>query len=267
MATFNSNSNKSNNVYNPEVFSGIRLYNSSSEVDSTTLGFSFWNGLLKIAINPLIKQEGSANKVDKDNVIAIYLTPIKAAILLRIAKEFKSDPDKYTNCGVNTNKGIIYFTNGKREFNKNSKFLVIKILDNDTGNILSSAAYEFNNNDNFAIVNYNGGTDFSRNYESAIDIEFDMFVNVLKTYNESATNAMAASIIDCSKFDSNRTFNSLKAIKEKLGIKYEGNNNENRSSFFNSNSGNGNYSSTSSNSSASNVEDYDKLIDDLDGLL
>lgn len=267
--TTNTNGKGSKSIYNPEVFSQVRFFNSSSQVDNTSLSFSFWNGLLKISINPIIVNNGSANRVDKDNAISIYLSPLKASILLKFAKEFRDDPKKYMNSGVNTNKGIIYLTDGKDEFNQDSKFLVIKIIDSTTGDCKSQAAYEFNKSDHFGIINYTNKNNFTRYYDGADIIELNLFINVLDSYIKSATSAYAASVMEASKFDSTRTFNSLREIKEKLGIKYEGKNNNNsegnKPSYFNLNQGN---SQTTSNnySQVNNIDDYDALVRDLEAM-
>lgn len=266
--TTNTNGKNSKSIYNPEVFSQVRFFNSSSQVDNTSLSFSFWNGLLKVSINPIIVNNGSANRVDKDNAVSIYLSPLKASILLKFAKEFRDDPKKYMNSGINTNKGIIYLTDGKDEFNQESKFLVIKIIDATTGDCKSQAAYEFNKSDHFGIINYTNKNNFTRYYDGADIVELNMFINVLDSYIKSATSAYAASVMEANKFDSTRTFNSLREIKEKLGIKYEGKNNNgevNKPSYFNLSQGNS--QPTSNNySKVENIDDYDALVRDLEAM-
>ena len=74
--------------------------------------------------------------------------------------------------------------------------------------------------------------------------------------------------MEANKFDSTRTFNSLREIKEKLGIKYEGKNNNgevNKPSYFNLNQGNS--QPTSNNySKVENIDDYDALVRDLEAM-
>ena len=104
----NQNQNANNEVFTPSTRSAYRFFNSASSVDNTSLSFTYWNSLLKITMNPIIVQEGSANKVDTNNHIDIYLSPSKAQMFLHCIRLFRQNPDAYQNIAVNTNKGIIF---------------------------------------------------------------------------------------------------------------------------------------------------------------
>ena len=273
---YNSGSSKKE-VYSPTVYSPVRFYNTEQEsVDKTTMSFSYWKGLLKITINPVKVSQGSPNEIDRDNNSTIYLSPMKALLLYKYGKMFLSDTNKYINIGVPTHKGIIYLTNGKKEFGltRDQMIVVIKTIDSDSGNITSEYAYEFNSEYNFGVSNWTGGSDFNKDYSYSNSIEFEMFLSVLKTYVDSSSYAYAASVADAMKIESNRNYNSFKAIQEKLGISSgnKGSNYSNKSYFNNNNNGNSNSqfnnnNMNSSNSSSPDNIDYEDLINDINDMM
>lgn len=276
LGTYNSKGNNKKNDYSPVTYSPVKFFNSESKIDPSTLNFSFWKSLLKVSITPLKVAQGSATEMDKDNVIDIYLSPMKAKLFFQYAEDFRNNPNKFTNVGIGTNKGIIYLTSGKTEFNIESLFVVIKLMNFDEGTVTSCIAYEFNRN-NFGITDYTGGTEFNKNYDFAEFVEFDMFLDVIKSYVESVNYAIAATVVDNNKFDVARITGRIASIQEKLGIEsgkksYNGNSGNNN--YWNNN-GSSNLSSSSLNisSSSSNSngpEQYDnlnQLVDDISSIL
>lgn len=269
MSTNNNyqNNNGGNEIFTPTVRSSYRFFNSNSEIDNTSMSFNFWNSLLKITINPIIVKEGSANKVDTDNHVDIYLSPNKAKMFLYCIRQFRQNPEAYQNIGVNTNKGIIYICNGENMFGKRAgTCIVINLINNETGNKEGEAAYEFNSKDAYAITNYMGGSDFTKNFDYAGNIELDMFENLLVQFIDASTNAIAASIMDCDKFNEARQFSFIKDVREKLGIsKGEGGSkNYNRSSWFNNN---GNSSVSSDSPKNDNSASYDEVMNDIASMM
>ena len=75
--TFQGNGG-SNDVFTPSTRSSYKFFNSTSSLDKTMLTFTYWNSLLRITMNPIIVQDGSANKVDTNNRIDMYFSPSKA---------------------------------------------------------------------------------------------------------------------------------------------------------------------------------------------
>ena len=262
------NYNNDNEVFTPTVRSSYKFFNSESLIDNTAMSFNYWNTLLKISMNPIIVKEGSANKVDTDNHVDIYLSPSKAQMLLHCVQEFRANPNKYTNLGVSTNKGLILIANGEKMFGHGGTCIVIKIIDNETGEVQSDAAYEFNTSDFFGISNYNGGNDFEKYYGYADNIELDMFENLLAQFINAYTNAVASSIMEANKFNEARQFSFINDVREKLGIQKnsggESSRNYNRSSWFNNNGG----SSVSSESHKNNnSSSYDEVMNDIASIM
>ena len=267
MTTNNQNTqNGRDEVFTPTVRSSYRFFNSDSEIDKTSMSFNFWNGLLKITINPIIVKEGSANKVDTDNHVDIYLSPAKAAMLLHTIRTFRQNPDAYKNIGVSTNKGAILIGNGNIMFGHGNTVLIIYLIDNDNGDQKAEAAYEFNSHDAFGIANYGGGSDFERYTGYSKDIELDQFETLLKAYIEASTNAIAATVMDANKYNDARMFSFIKDARDKLGIpKNSGGGYNNRSSFFNNNSGNGTVSSSSPRTN--DTSSYDDVVNDIASIM
>lgn len=263
---YSGQNNGGNDIFTPTTRSAYRFFNSESEIDNTSMSFNFWNSLLKITMNPIIVKEGSANRVDTDNHVDIYLSPSKAKMLLYCVKEFRKNPDAYTNIGVNTNKGIIFIANGDKMFGHGGVCVVINLINNETGEKEAEAAYEFNTKDLYAITNYMGGSDFGKDSGYADSLELDMFENLLVQFINASTNAVAASIMETGKFNEARQFSFIKDVREKLGIsKSDGSKNYNRSSWFNNN-GNGS-SSVSSESSSNNSSTYEDVMNDIASIM
>ena len=263
MTTNNNQSNTNNNeVFTPSTRSTFKFFNSNSKVDNTALSFTYWNSLLKITMNPIVVQEGSANKIDTNNHIDIYLSPSKAQMLLHCIQKFRANPDDYSNIGVPTNKGIIYIANGEKMYNVKGTFIVINII-NSEGVKEGEAAYEINT-DLYGIKNYSGGTNFDKYYDYSSSLELDMIETLLKSFIEAYTNAVASSILEANKYNDNRMFNFIKDAKEKLGIKNEGSSSKynSKSNWYNSNS-----TSVSSESPKVNSADYDEVLGEIASLM
>jgi hypothetical protein len=249
--------------YSPVTYSGVRFFNSDSAVDPSSMSFSFWKGLLKIAIIPVKKVEGSVPEYDKDNELAIYLTPLKAALMHRYMKTI--DINKVTNFGVATNKGIIYITNGKEEFNVKEDgkiFCVLKLID-ENGAVTSAIAYEFFTN-YFGIKDYTGGTNFTKDFSFSNNLEYEMFIELFKNYVSSSNYAYAATVVECSKFDMSRLNTKIGTIQEKLGIENKYKSNPGNKSFFNNN---GNVSNSIPEPSSDKKESYDNYSELINSMI
>ena len=255
--------NNGGEVYTPSTRSTYRFFNANSTIDKTVMSFTYWNSLLKITMNPIQVQEGSANKVDTNNHIDIYLSPSKAQMLLHCIKVYRENPDAYKNIGVNTNKGIIFIANGEKMYGKKGTFIVINLINNENGAKEGEAAYEINT-DVYSITDYTGGTDFTKNFDYSESIELDMIETILHSFIEAYTNAVASSVLEADKYNNNRMFSFIKDAREKLGIKTESSGSKyNKSSWFNSN---GN-TTVSDSSPKINQADYDEVMSDISSIM
>lgn len=264
MANNNNQSSNSNEVFTPSTRSAYRFFNSNSALDNTSLSFTYWNSLLKITMNPIIVAEGSANKVDTENHIDIYLSPSKAQMFLHCIQKFRENPDMYNNIGVPTNKGIVYIANGEKMYGKKGTFIVINLVD-ENGSKQGEAAYEINS-ELYAITNYVSGNEFNKYLDYSSSLELDMIETLLKSFVEAYTNAVASSIIEGNKYNDNRMFNFIKDARDKLGISTktnDGGSKYNKSSWYNNN----NSSSVSADSAKVNSADYEEVMNDISSLM
>ena len=263
--TFQGNSG-SNDVFTPSTRSSYKFFNSTSSLDKTMLTFTYWNSLLRITMNPIIVQDGSANKVDTNNRIDMYFSPSKAQMFLHCIQTFRKNPDAYKNIGVNTNKGIIFIANGEKMYGVKGTFIVINLINNENGQKEGEAAYQINS-DVYAITDYAGGTDFTKNYDYSEEIELDMIEILLKNFISAYTNAVASSILEVNKYNDHRMFNFVKDVREKLGIS----NKESKSSKYNNSSwfnNNGNNTTVVSDSRPKvNTTDYEEVMNDIASLM
>ena len=141
-----------------------------------------------------------------------------------------------TNVGVAAGaEGLIYICDGK-EFSAEGPCLVIRKID-ENGNSTSTFVYEFRMNTHSSIVNYVEKTkSFDSNGYPLLEIE--QVINLLKSYYESMTMAIAYSIQETNKYDNSRLNTKLKVMGEKLGVEFnkQGDNRSSRSSntsYFN----------------------------------
>ena len=187
-------------------------------------------------------------------------------MLLYCVREFRKNPDAYTNIGVSTNKGIIFIGNGEKMFGHGGTCIVINLVNNDTGEKEAEAAYEFNT-DVYAITDYMGGSDFNKDTSYANNLEIDMFETLLEQFIIAYTNAVASSVMDVSKFNEARMFSFIKDVREKLGITRSdgGNKNYNKSSWFNNNGGSSSVSSESSKTNNSST--YEEVMNDIASMM
>ena len=249
------NNNKQNN-YSPTVYSPYKMSNSESKVDASTFAPTFWNSMLKLAIAPLKPSNDDTIAYDYDKEIAIYLNHTKARLFAYELRKFKENPDTYNNQGVNSNNGVINICNGK-EFGVTSPVIVIRKLDNESGQTVASAAYEIKTQYHYAIRNFvENDFKFDRAYYD--DLEVDQLISLLETYYEAMTSSVAYSVIDNNKYEMNRLTGRINAVAEKLGVEFgkKGNyNNKSSNSIFNKkeNSGGSGYTSSS-------IEDIEEMM-------
>lgn len=262
--SYNNNSKSDKKDYSPTTFSTVRLTNIDSSIDPTSLGFSYWKGMLKISIVP-IKISGDEVHYDRDNGISACLTPLRASLLYNYLLAFKNNPTEYINFGINTRNAVLYITNGKEEFGiDDSIFFVIKSVD-DSGNKISEIAYQFKtaDSDYFGIVDYREGSNFLKDTRFARTIEFDMFLNVFKNYIDAVSGGYAATVVDATKYSFNSVIGKLTTIQENLGIDTSSKskkNGYNASQFYNNNGGYATSNSSDYSDKIEEVDDYSDLL-------
>lgn len=258
--TYNNNEKKN---YAPSVTSGYRFGNPESTIDKTSLSFSYWNKLLKVSIAPRKKTDDDSIAYDHDNAGSVFLSHSKALILhdeiIKFLEEY-NEGKAPSNVGVSSgSEGLIYICNGE-EFNAEGPCLVIRKID-ESGHSTSTYVYEFRRDVHAAVVNY---TEKNAKFESRFypQLEIVQFCNLLKSYYEAMTMAVAYSVQEANKYDNSRINTKLKLIGEKLGVDMNRSNNDkirnsNTSYFSNAKSVDINSYSGSSSYESGSLDDLD----------
>lgn len=206
----------------PTVYSPYSMINPTSEVDPSRLSFAFWNKLIKLTISPKLVTGNDNIEWDKEHAISAHLTHTKAAILANEIRLFLKDPITYNSDGVISNETLVTISNGS-EFGKNGSFLVIRKLNVENADTLSSYAYEFNSQFHHSIRNFN---EKERTFDTAFDdyaiLEIEQLLMILDEYVKAMTYAISFSVLDQMDYRMNGLDNKLSSIADKLGVNYEG---------------------------------------------
>lgn len=210
---------------------GLQLYNSTSKIDKTSINFSMWKTTIRISIVPAIETgTDEAPRYDYKNAVNIWLTPQKAKTFAMILKNFKENPDKYSNYGVATSQAIITVDKSDT-FGHPNRGPVISIRRvSEEGNVELSYSYECNIEGMSAIVgfNVNNPKSFTQDTELFQNVELDCIINQLEKYFDAMTNATAFSVV-------NQVYPYLDKIAAKLSVDLSGNiarKTNNNSGFF-----------------------------------
>lgn len=257
-----NNNQKQSQVFEPTVYSQYRFNNGSSTIDKTCLTTQYWKNALRISICPRNPDSpDDAPTFDMKNGISVYLNHTKARILYHELCGFMSDPEKYDNHGVDSGSGLITFSTGKEFGSKNPMIIIRKIDEN--GNISSSFGYEVKGEYHYSVCGFSEtNKDFTRKYYP--DLELEQLKDVLRTYFESMTYAVAYSVVEQERYEFNRIDRKLNRIGEKLGLDLSaGQSQRSSSTSFFSQSG-GSSSNGGSSDDFGNNEYTSATLDDID---
>lgn len=214
--------------WSPSVY-GFSLYNPSSKIDKTSIGFSMWKTTMKISITPAIESAGDElPKYDFKNAVNIFLTPLKAYRFAQILKNFKINPDKYNTFGIPTPLSIITVEKAE-SFGHPDGGPVISIRRVDeNGNVELAYSYECNKDALASIVGFNPSSpkSFTQDTELSQDSEIDCIITQLEQYYYAMTNAQSFAVL-------NQMFPYLDKIATKIGVDLSGYNKRSTSGFFN----------------------------------
>lgn len=215
MALGNYDNNKKEQ-YLPVYYSEYGTGNSEG-VDPSALSYTFYNRMLKISISPLKMNNGDKIAYDHDNAAIVYLTHTKARMLYdQILRVLNGE---ITNGGVTTGKeGLIRFCDGKELGVNNYCLLINKV--NESGEVLSSYAYEFKSKYHYAVENYDPkNSNHKKAYYDKIEVE--QLLDLLRMYYEAMTGAYAYANLDALRFVNNSTSTKIDLIMSKLGVEYK----------------------------------------------
>lgn len=216
MALGNYDNNKKNQ-WTPVYYSQYGAGNSESAVDPSAIGYSFYNRMLKITISPVKMNNGDKVSYDHDNAAIVWLTHTKARLLHDAIEKVLSG--EVSNVGVPTGvEGFVRFSDGK-ELGVNNYCLIINKV-NDNGEVISGYAYEFKSKHHYHVENFNPN-DASHKKVYNHNLEVQQLLDLLKTYYESMTGAMAYSVMDGMRFTTDTQNTKMDLVMSKLGIDYK----------------------------------------------
>lgn len=235
--------NNNRKFYEPLVYATPYNVSNTDGVDPSALSFQFFRGMLKISISPMKSntKPGDKQVFDHDNAASVWLTAVKAKMLLAEIENAQKNPDSTINGGVLAGEGLISFSSGK-ELGVTTPCLIIRKLNLDTGAVLTSYAYQFKTDYHYAIRNFDATTsDFMKIYYN--DLEVDMFKSLLASYIKAISGSFAYATLYAMKYDIQKNNTKIGMIMDKLGIEKPEYNNSSRqsysNSFFNRNEGSG----------------------------
>lgn len=216
MALGNYDNNKKNQ-WTPVYYSQYGAGNSESTVDPSAIGYSFYNRMLKITISPVKMNNGDKVSYDHDNAAIVWLTHTKARLLHDAIERVLSG--EVSNVGVPTGtEGFVRFSDGK-ELGVNNYCLIINKV-NENGEVISGYAYEFKSKHHYHVENFNPN-DASHKKVYNNNLEVQQLLDLLKTYYESMTGAIAYSVMDGMRFTTDSQNTKMDLVMSKLGIDYK----------------------------------------------
>lgn len=215
MALGNYDNNRKDQ-YVPTYYSEYGTGNAEG-VDPSSLSYTFCSRMLKISISPLKMNNGDKIAYDHENAAVIWLTHTKARMLYEEIQRVLNG--EITNGGVSSGKeGLIRFCDGK-ELGINNYCLIINKV-NESGEVISSYAYEFKSKYHYAVENYDPkDSSHKKNYYNTIEV--NQLLDLLKQYYESMIGATAYSVMDANRFTTNAHNTKLDLIMSKLGVEYK----------------------------------------------
>lgn len=208
--------NNNRDEYLPVYYSKYGTGNADG-IDPSALSYSFYNRMLKLSISPLKMNNGDKISYDHENAAVVWLTHTKARMLYdQITRVLSGE---ISNGGVPTGtEGLIRFCDGK-ELGINNYCLIINKV-NENGEVVSSYAYEFKTHYHYAVENFSPKDSGHKKYYYD-RIEVDQLLDVLKSYYEAMTGAMAYSVMDAMRFTTNSQNTKMDLIMSKLGVEYK----------------------------------------------
>lgn len=225
----------------------IQFYNSDKTIGSA-LVTGFWNNFVTLKICPLLpeKDRTQTRMFNYETFINTALTAEKAltlfnALKLNILKLVEEGSYDFNSIGVPVGSGFVEVSNGEK-INIDKNNIVITIYSNVDGDGKTEEFLHYVFKKVPYYINYDSGSGSIDSAKS--EIEFLLFMNILKEHIAAATNAIAHSIRNLSKYEDKRHNTNMEAIMTKLGIQqqkssgYGNNGGGNSSGFFRGGSSN-----------------------------
>ena len=258
----NNSSNNNQRMSTPTYYSRLRFRN---EEEKTSLDITFWNGTVKLAINPIVPfNPGQTRQQDSQDFI--HLSPTKCAILAEYVQNLINDPSLRNLCGVNSgmseNQSLIVISRN----NDGVPYIIISKID-PNGKVISSKSFTFNGKD----YHYGLQVDFGGNNTISFDrlnefynLELTQFRDLLLDYARYMNGAAAFSFWDLGRYESSKSSNLINRIADKMGIEKPSRNSGGSSSnsYFNKPKNDSEFMNRPTSVTSSSHNDIDDIFDD-----
>jgi len=244
----NYNNNKDRD-YRVTVYSSNTFSNVDSTIEKSKLTYTFWKGLLKISIAPMIPSNDDSVNFDYKKESSIYLSPMLASMGYKKFKEFMENPDKFESRSIPTRSGALIKLCKGEQYGIKGHVLVIEKIGEDRS-IIGGHLYEFNTDKYYGIDNINED-DFSFDKSYYKDLEIDFLLLTLKSFYEYSVGSSAYFNMDYNRFEQSRLTGKLNKIGIALNI-------EDKSGYNKGYGGSKNspFESNKNNNSSSNNDEY-----------
>lgn len=268
LGDYNNGDNAKRKYYEPDVASSYGVSNTDG-VDPSALSYRFTLGMLVVSISPMLPsaKPDDARLWDHDNKVSIWLTHSKAKMLLEEIEYIQAHPDTVNNGGVDTRSGgLISFSIGK-ELGASGPCLIIRKIDQDSGEAVSTYAYQFKTDYYRSIRNYNPSAPNESERVNYPNMEVEEFKDLLRTYASSIGGSQAYANMYYQRFETNKMNTKIRLIMDKLGIEnpeYSKKSSGGNRSFFSNNGGGASSGNSIPSSNNMRSTTMDALAEDMD---
>ena len=205
----------------------------------STLAVSYLNeGTVILKIHPTLPEnkQSQSNIYDYDSYVIAYLSPIKlielSAAINEVQKSLVTNNSyDFDSVGISAGDGYVEIGTTEDFEISGEKKLAICIYNgiDANGEATNKLVYVFNSSNYYK--NYaRKKTDYDTS--NVLESEFILFSTIIQEAIKASTNAIAHSIRNANKYQDNASYESIKEIKEKLGIKSISYNNNSTTSYF-----------------------------------
>lgn len=253
------NTQNNNRAFENTYYSRQKVNNTE---DKVSLSFSFNRGLLIPAISTRPTNYG-----DKPEELAsVNLSQTKAGILAEKANEFLTYPKSDTNIygidtGIGETRGFIGFQNNPDGSGRRS-LLIGKI---DGNGSYTGVTMNFHDDAYYYTLKIHDMESMNFTKENVKeDFELHQFITLLEDFSRAENGAIAYSVADLTRYDHNRTNNTLNLIAEAMNINTKSNNTQNTtragSSYFDKKGAASSENSNRGRSEHMSADDVDNML-------
>lgn len=210
----NNNQKKSINVH-----SNYRMMNSNdvNHYAGSVMGFTYWQGTLKIHISPLKMVNGQDYPVaDRDREVSCYLKHTKARVLMMEIDRFLSG--EFKNVSITSGTTLLTISDGS-ERGLEQPVICIRKLTKDLSAVEEEILYICRTDYHFAIHNFNTEEfDGDKDFESYKYMDIIELRQVLEEYCKAMTMATAYSVAETNQWVNSSINSTIDSIADKLGV-------------------------------------------------